>query len=173
MERERYLRLVREAHELAFEREDFAAAATRYAEALGDLAPGELAYSEHHGEYSAVLQRLGRRDDALAQSRLALQASIQESGQDPDPGGVAIQRYFLGEQLLAMGRPDEALDAVAPSLATARNSAALLMMVQAEALAALGRLTEARVAAAEATKRASDKQRGKIAERLSRTLHAR
>ena len=173
MEREQYLRLIREAYDLAFEREDLAAGASRYAEALGSLASGELAYSDHHGEYAAVLRKLGRNDDALAQSRFAVEAAMRESAGDSEVSAVAIQRYFLGEQLIAMARPAEALEAVEQSLATRSNVAALLMMVQAEALAALGRMREARAAAAEATERASDQQRSKIVERLSRALPER
>jgi hypothetical protein len=170
MEREQYLRLLHEAHELAFEREDLAAGATRYAEALGSLAPGELAYSAHYGEYAAVLRKLKRDDDALTQSRLAVQAAMQESGGDSQASVVALERYVLGDLLIAMARPVEALEAVTPSLDTPSNVAPLLMTVQAEALAALGRLREARAAAVRASGRATDKQRPTIEERLGRAL---
>jgi hypothetical protein len=170
MERERYLRLLREGHELAFVREDLGAGVTRYAEALESLAPGDLAYSAHYGEYATVLRKLGRVDDALTQSRLAVQAAMRESGGDAQAGVVALERYALGELLVAMGRPGEALDAVTPSLETRSTVAPLLMVVQVEALAALGRLSEARVAAALVAERASDKQRPTIEERLGRVL---
>jgi tetratricopeptide (TPR) repeat protein len=170
MDREHYLGLIRKGSELAFERGDLAAAANHYAEALNDLGPSEWAHSDHYGEYAAVLRKLGRKEEAAAQARFALQAALQESAGDPDSIVVAIHRYFLGEHLVDMGRYDEALEAIAPSLETRTNTAPLLLMVQAEALVALGRLAEAEAAAAAATNRASTNQRAGIAARLSRVL---
>jgi len=170
VDRDQYLGLLSEGYRLAFERGDLSAGADKYAEALRALAPGELAHSMHHGEYAAILWKLGRKDEAVAQSRSALDAAIGESVGDPDPIEVAIQRYFLAEQLLGVGRHGDALDVVTPSLGTKTNAAALLLMIQAEALFALGRHPEAKAAAAEAMRRASPDQRARMALRMGRLL---
>ena len=50
MNRDEYLRLVAEGFDLAFKKGDLEEGAARYRAALGSAAPGELAYSDHHGE---------------------------------------------------------------------------------------------------------------------------
>jgi predicted Zn-dependent protease len=170
MNRDEYLRLIREGGVLAFDRDDLAAGASRYADAFKDLGPGEVAFSDHHGEYSSVLWKLGRREDALTQGRLALQAATQEYATDPDSSSIAFQRYSLGEMLVEMGRPNDALETVTPSLKTQSKVAALLAMVQAQALHALGRMPEARAAAVRATTESNGSQRERIGERLRSIL---
>ena len=144
MDRDEYLRVIRRGYDLAFEEAQPEAGALQYASALATLAPGELAYSDHHGEYATVLEKLGRHEDSLVQRRLALAAAIQEDGQHPDPIVVALNRYFLGQQLVEMGRPAEALEAIALSLNTRTSVGAPLLTVQAEALVALGELEKQR-----------------------------
>ena len=100
--RDEYLRLLAEGFELAFQKGDLVTGAARYAAALGSLAPGEVAHSDHHGEYAALLVKLNRPDDALVQYQRALDAAMRESADRPDSSEPALARYFLGEQLLSV-----------------------------------------------------------------------
>jgi tetratricopeptide (TPR) repeat protein len=164
--RDEYLRHVTEGFELAFEKGDLEAGAARYTAALGSLAPGELAYPGHHGEYASILQQLNQPERALAEHRRAVDAAERQAAADPDSIEVALTRYFLGEQLLRMGKPQEVLEAVAPCIETATSFAGPILVLQAESLAATGRLVEAGQAAAQAVLRATDAQRPRIRERL-------
>jgi tetratricopeptide (TPR) repeat protein len=167
---EAYHRTIREAFDLAFKKGRLEAGAARYAEAFATHAPGEVGYSHYHSEYAAVLHKLGREEEALTHRRLAFQAATQEYPGEPDASGVVIERYSLGEQLLAMGRSLEALEVIGPSVATLTFAAAPLLTVQAMAQASLGRDSEARASAAEAMKRATARQRANIEERLASIL---
>jgi tetratricopeptide (TPR) repeat protein len=168
--RDEYLRLLAEGFDLAFEKGDLEGGAARYAAALGSLAPGELAYSDHHGEHAAVLEKLNKSELALAEHRRAVDAATREGEGDPDPIGVALARYFLGEQLFRMGQPQEALDAIAPSIGTRTSFAGPLLTLQAECLAAAGRPAEAKEAASQAMARATEAQRPRVRERLGSLL---
>jgi hypothetical protein len=168
--RDEYLRLLAEGFKLAFDDGNFVAGAARYAAALGSLAPGELAYSDHHGEYAAVLVKLNQPQQALAEHRRAVDAAEREAAGDFDPIGVALARYFLGEQLLRMHKPEETLEAIARSVGTRTSFAGPLLMLQALSLAAAGRRAEAAAAAAQAVARATEAQRPRVRERLESLL---
>jgi tetratricopeptide (TPR) repeat protein len=168
--RDEYLRLLAEGFDLAFEKGELEAGAARYAAALSSLAPGELAYSDHHGEHAAILQKLNQSERALAEYRRAVEAAEREAEGDLDPIGVALARYFLGEQLLRMGKPQEALDAVAASIRTRTSFAGPLLMLQAESFAAAGRTADAKETATQAVARATAAQRPRVQERLASLL---
>jgi tetratricopeptide (TPR) repeat protein len=163
---DRYHALLNEGFRLADQR-DFEAAAERYQAAFGMLAPAEHAMSDHHGQYAFVLHSLGRDDEARSQYERALEAAQRE---EPQPGPVAaLARRFLGEHLLLTGSPDLALHVVSPSLACGRPLEAMLRTVEAEALAALGRSSDAAAAARKAVGVATENQRTWVLERV-RTL---
>lgn len=170
MKRDEYFRLLAEGFVLAFENGDVTGGAARYAAAFESLSPDEVAHSIHYGEYAAVLVKLEQPDQALAQRRRALEAAEREAAGDADPIGVALARYFLGEQLLSMRKPEETLAAIAGSVGTSTAFGGPLLTLQAEALAATGRIAEAKEAAAQAIARATDAQRARVAERLGPLL---
>ena len=167
MNRDEYLRLLAEGFELAFEKGDLEGGAERYSAALDSLAPGELAYSDHLGEYAAILGKLNQPERALAEYRRAVDSAMREVAGDPDSAVLAMHRRFLGEHLLSMGKPEEALEAVTSSLVTRTSLASPLLMVQAESLAAVGRMDEAKQVALQALARATEAQRAHVKERLS------
>jgi tetratricopeptide (TPR) repeat protein len=169
VDRDEYLRLLAEGFTLA-DAGDLQEGAARYEAALGSLRAGEPGYSLHHGEYAAILFKLNQHERALEQRRLAIAAAEREGQGDPDPIGVSLARYFLGEQLLSMGRAEEALTAIGASVHTSTSFAGPLMMVHAESLATLGRSAEAKQAAVQAVARATNGQRANIAERLASLL---
>jgi tetratricopeptide (TPR) repeat protein len=171
--RDDYLRLLAEGFELAFEKGELEAAAARYSAALSSLAPGELAFSDHHGEFAALLQKLDQVEPSLAERRRAVEAARREAEGQPDPVGVALARYFLGEQLLGLGRPRETLEAIAPSVTTKTQFAGPLLAIQAEALAAVDRIAEAKQSARQAEACATEAQRPAIRERLAPLLESR
>src|SRR5262245_61510985 len=166
MDTHEYHRLMSEGYRLAFEENDAVEGAKRYASALALLAPGALGDSLRHGEYAAVLYRLGRLDECLAEGRRAVEAAEMESDHDAGSSVVAMARYFLGQHLVEAGKATEALEVVTPSLVTRSKFAASLMAVKAEALEALGQHNDARLAAREAESLAGEKQRPRIRERL-------
>jgi tetratricopeptide (TPR) repeat protein len=168
--RDEYLRLLAEGFDLAFEKGDLEGGAARYAAALGSLAPGELAYSDHYGEHAAVLEKLNKSELALAAHRRAVDAATREGEGDPDSMVVALARYFLGEQLFRMGQLQEALVAIAPSIGTRTSFAGPLLTLQAECLAAAGRAAEAKEAASQAVARATEARRPQVQERLGSLL---
>src|ERR1051326_1071338 len=89
------------------------AALYRRAIGLADAQSDDL--ERMHSEFATVLSRLGDLHAALDQRRLALKAALNEGG-EPDSLTVFCARYFLGDLLLEMGKPDEALEIVQPSL---------------------------------------------------------
>ena len=69
-----------------------------------------------------------------------------------------------------MGKPNEALEAVAGCVDTRTSFAGPVLTVQAESLAAVGRLTEARETAVLAVARATVALRADVKKRLSSLL---
>src|SRR4030095_3971993 len=169
MEAEEYHRLIREGFDLAFEHGDLQGGAERYAQAFATH-PAEIGYSSYRSEYAPVVHQLGRDEEALEQRRLAVRAALSEYPQEPEGIVVAHERHFLGEQLLAMGRAVEALEAVSMSVGDVGAVAAHLLCVKAEALSPLGGEDEAAAVAVEAESRATDKQKGGVVARMSRWL---
>jgi tetratricopeptide (TPR) repeat protein len=164
------LRLGRNAFEL-YQSGELEAAADKYAEAIASMSPDHYWSPQLHHEYAGVLSRLGRPDEALVQYQAYLE---QELTQNPDESGAAavVARYFLGEHLLSMGHHQEALDIIRPAAEAAPNHP-IARVVEAAALAALGRSDEARSAAAAAVEHArSDSQRRRIRERLAGIMDA-
>ena len=116
---------------------------TKYREALECVDPNHYALADYHGEFAAVLAALGRDADALEQYQLALTESVR---QDPEEhgAGVAMARHFLGDQLVSMNEPTQALAIVEPPQRCGAKYEWLMHLVQAEALWQLGRTDEAR-----------------------------
>src|SRR5262245_5562384 len=71
----------------------------KYVAALDAADPNHYALPDYHGEFAGVLATLGRDPEALEHYQISL---THELRQDPDGSGpgVAMARYFLGEQLL-------------------------------------------------------------------------
>jgi len=121
-------------------------AALKYAEALR-IAPCDApARADCHGEFAAVLEELGRLDEARQQLEAALALEITRAGDALDVS-VVIARYFLAEFLLRHGQAQRALDEVSPHLGGAVHGQWLLYLIAAEAWVALGDTTAAEQAA--------------------------
>jgi tetratricopeptide (TPR) repeat protein len=122
-----------------------------------------------HREFATVLSMVGDLTGALEQRRLALDAALNEPG-GADSLAVIISRYFLGELLLKMEQPDEALAAIQPSLHPSKLES-LLRMIEALAHEKIGQVSEARIAAKRAMECSnSESQREKLRERLGNSL---
>jgi tetratricopeptide (TPR) repeat protein len=144
-----------------------------YHEALSCADPGYYATPEYHGELAGVLAALGRDDE----SRAAYENYFASLINRPDPATaleLAVARYFLGQHLLNMSLPSEALAVVEPSLQRPHHPEERfgpLRIVRVQALWRLGRLGEARQAAREAVSvESSEKNRQHIRETLSDIL---
>jgi tetratricopeptide (TPR) repeat protein len=144
--------------------------AERYSDAARILPEGHYYKPDVHRERAMVLVRLGRNEEALAEYELGL---AYEKRQNPDESEapMVVARYFLGEHFLRLGRAQEALQTVLPSIGVGARREALARLVQAEALGTLGRLPEAKAAANEAIRLSSEKQRPRFEERLQALLH--
>jgi tetratricopeptide (TPR) repeat protein len=109
--------------------------------------------------------------DAMSKEGLQQEyrASLDVSLHD-DRGGagsaVAVARYFLGDHLLKMGQPAQALEVVLQATGLAARQGWLLAVIEARALHALGRKAEAMIAAEQAVECAP----GHKAEELQREL---
>ena len=140
----------------------------RQALRLADAQSDDL--QQMHSEFASVLSRLGDFDAALEQRRLALESALNEGG-GPDSLTVAISRYFLGELLIEMSRPEEALAAIEPSLSPCPVEP-VLRMVEAFAYDGLGRASDARAAARCAIECAqNEEQRARLEARLCKILN--
>jgi tetratricopeptide (TPR) repeat protein len=115
----------------------------KYVAALDAADPNHYALSDYHGEFAGVLATLGRDSEALEQFQISL---THELRRDPDGSGpgVAMARYFLGEQFLKMKQPERALHVIAQGLARAGNSEWVLRVVEARALWDLDRRVESK-----------------------------
>lgn len=121
-------------------------AADKYREALSLADPNHFGLDAYHSEYAGVLVALGRAGHAREQYQLALDCALRLSD-TPNDTGVAVARYFLGEHLLSMALPEEALRVVEVGAANHPKPEWLLRFVQARALWLLGKQTDARAAA--------------------------
>jgi tetratricopeptide (TPR) repeat protein len=169
MDREEYLRLLNRGFTLAFRDGALREGAACYAEALRSLAPGELAYADHHGEYAAVLMALGQEDEALSESARAME-SAERGASGFDVPEVTLHRCLHAERLLAVSRPADALQTITPVLTSGGAVEPSLLIVKAKALSALGRLAEAQEAARDALRSASSADRAVVRERLDALL---
>ena len=149
-------------------------AANTFRAVIRQAPPNDIMRSEYHGSLGGVLSALGQDDAALREYQEALRIAVDSYGDDAAVP-VAAARYFVGEQLLKMDRPTEALSIVGPSLsARPAKPEPLLLMVEAESLWRLGRRGAAILSARRAMDAASPgTQRDRIQERLGTILQSR
>jgi tetratricopeptide (TPR) repeat protein len=131
------------------------------------------ALGQYRGAYAGVLAALGLLEEAGVQRELALEHELAD-GEGDDAPSVAVARYFLGLHRTQVGDFQGALDVVTPSLRRAAKFDSVLGSVQAQALAGLGRIVEARAAAMAAIASAqTDAQRSKVTDELAHLLEER
>jgi hypothetical protein len=132
--------------------------------------PNHYALQDYHGEFAAVLATVGRDVEARDQHELALAHALREDA-GAGGAGVSIARYFLGEHLLKMSEPAQALAIVQDMSMGASRHNWLLRVVEAKALWALGRRAESREVAATAVELAPTEQKASdIREHLTSIL---
>ncbi|SFL85318.1 tetratricopeptide repeat protein [Rugamonas rubra] len=154
-----------------FEAGQYEAAAQKYQHALALADPGYWRLADYHGAYACVLGALDRQAEARTQLELALAAELAQ-GAAQNSQGVLIARYFLADHMVRCGEPQLALQALETALQHAPDHW-LVRMVQAEALAALGRVEEARLAAEACFANvASEEKRAELRARLQAILEA-
>jgi tetratricopeptide (TPR) repeat protein len=146
------------------------AAAAKYKAALEFADPDHYALPDYHAEFAGVLSALGRDSDSREQLEVSLAASLRE-----DPGGtgagVRVARYFLGEHLLKMREPNQALAVIEPSFRQSSKQGWLLRVVEARALWDLGRVEDAKRSAELAVSGApSDEKAGELRGQLAAIL---
>lgn len=121
-------------------------AESMYREALRLATSDTLALADYHGEFAAVLDSLGKRDEAELHLRTALRLEI-ERAPDPHDVGVLIARYFLAEFLVGHGHPHGALAIVQPHIRAATHGVWLLHLIETAAWSAVGDTVAAEQAA--------------------------
>jgi len=148
-------------------------AANTLREVIRNASPGDKLLSEYRGSLGGVLSALGQDDAALHEYHEALRIALDEY-RDDAAIAVAVSRYFVGEHLLKMDRPAEALSIVDASLSTHRaRPEPLLRVVEAECLWRLGQRKAAIRSAQRAIETASPgMQRDRIQDRLGAILSA-
>ena len=148
--------------------------ARRVFERAIDLCPTtHWALGHYRGGYAGVLAALGLVEEAGVQRELALEHELTHGDGDDAPS-VAVARHFLGLHRVRVGDFQGALDVVMPSIPGAGTFESVLCSVQAQALAGLGRIVEARAIAMAAIASAqTDEQRTKVTAELARLLDGR
>ena len=96
-----------------------------YRRALEVADPRHYALPEYHGELATVFSQLNLNEEARRHFEEALDISRRHDGNE-DTLGVAIAGYFLGEHLLKMKLPRDALSAIGPLLITSHHIESLL-----------------------------------------------
>lgn len=138
-----------------------------YEQSLTLADPAHYGLPGYHGEFAVVLSELGLFPQARSQLEQSLSVTLDQGGAEGSIG-VVIARYCLAEHLLGQQEPKEALKVIAPSLVSGMASEWLLRYVNAMALHALERVTEARAEAARALEIApSSHKREELAKLLS------
>ncbi len=128
-----------------------------YEKALSLADPNHLGLPTYHGEFACVLNELG--DHEAATEQLVTSLAVELAQGNPEGSiAVTVARYFLSEQLLRVGSPDQALEVLAPSVVHAPNDWCTRAS-QARALFALGRKSEAKAAALLAIENAPSAQK--------------
>jgi tetratricopeptide (TPR) repeat protein len=120
-------------------------AACLYEEALALADPMHWGLSAYYGEFSCVLNGMGKHDEATTQLEKALAAELAQ-GNTEGASGVTIARYFLANQLIERGDVAVALDVLEPSVRAAPTDW-VTRMAEAQALYSLNRISEAKYAA--------------------------
>lgn len=120
-------------------------AALLYEEALELADPSHWGLSAYHGEFACVLNELGKHGEATSQLEKSLAAELAQGNAEGSPS-VTIARYFLANQLLERGAPEQALEILTPSILAAPTDW-VTRMAEAQVLFSLNRAPEARYAA--------------------------
>lgn len=140
-----------------------------YEEALSLADPQLFDLAQYHGQYACVLNALGRHEQACTALETALKTEIAQGYAEGSPP-VIVARYFLADQLLRLGRKEDALETLSPSLLHAPSSW-LTRFEEACVLHALDRTVEAKEAAALAIAHApSPEKAGELRQRLQEIL---
>lgn len=119
------------------------AAVALFQKILALAEPDYIDLPHYHGCYGGVLAALGHMSRAQEQFELAVIAQLREDKSAFAPG-VIVARYFLAEHFLQVNEPLKALETVAPSLQPSGASHWLMLHIQTQACALLGRELEAR-----------------------------
>jgi tetratricopeptide (TPR) repeat protein len=142
----------------------------KYVAALDVADPNYYALPDYHGEFAAVLATLGRDAEALEQYQISLTHELRQDPEGSGPG-VAMARYFLGEQFLKMKQPERALHVMVQGLVRAGKSEWVLRIVEARALWDLGRHVDSKRSAELAVLHApSDKKANDLRAYLAQSL---
>ena len=143
-----------------------------YQRALQVADPDHYEWPDIHAQLAGVLATLGRDDEARDEYRASLAVSLHDD-REGSGSAVAVARYFLGDHLLKMGEPAQALEVVLQATGVAARQGWLLAVIEARALHALGREAEAMVAAERAVECAPDHKAEELRQELSSILAER
>ena len=103
-----------------------------YREALRLATSDTLTLPDYHGEFAAVPDSLGKREEAELHFHTALRLAVERAA-DPHDVGVLIARYFLAEFLVRHGHAQTALAIVQPHIRAATHGVCLLHLIETEA----------------------------------------
>ncbi|MFT3954777.1 MAG: hypothetical protein QM722_10430 [Piscinibacter sp.] len=110
-------RLARKAFE-QWEAGQHSSAKALYEEAISLADRQHWGLSSYLGEFACVLNALGEHEAATQQLRQALEVELAQGNPEGSPSAT-VARYFLSDQLVHVGSPDQALEVLAPSLSHA------------------------------------------------------
>ena len=164
-------RLAREALD-SWSLRDLATAEHKFRRALELAADDHWSYPDFHAQLGKVLAEAGRDEEALQHLKQALEAERKQyANQEVSP--VRIQRHFLAEHLLKMGRAGDALATVEEGLRGADAEDAVNLQLRIDrvlSLDSVGRADEATVAAREILAIAPPKKIEYVQQRLGRII---
>ena len=117
-----------------------------YREALRLATSDTLALADYHGEFAAVFDSLGKREEAELHLHTAVRLEIERAA-DPHDVGVLIARYFLAGFLVRHCHPQRTVAIVQPHIRAATHGVRLLHLIETEAWSAVGDTVAAEQAA--------------------------
>ena len=128
-------------------------------------AAGDADLFEYHASLGSVLAQQGKGSQAEGEFEAAVTIARQ-TGTD-ESSAVVTARYFLGEHLLAVGRPMDAIAVTEPSVGVGARAEGILRLVRALAMHAAGQSERAVQEAHAAIEGAlSSEQRDRFTQRL-------
>ena len=120
---------------LLLESSAFHEAEEKYIEAISLVDSSHWVASGIHGEFSIVLQKIGKQEAALEQLEAALNSARISDG--PSSGSAMISAYFLADYQIRIGLPKTALETAKDALEECGESEWLAHFAAARAYFAL------------------------------------
>ena len=112
---------------------------SKYQEAINLIDPDHWATTDIHAEFGMLLNKLGKKNEALEQYNLSLEAALRND--EPSSVTVTLARYFLADYNKHLGNLEKALNIIRPSIESECESKWLACFVAAQIHFKLGNET--------------------------------